>query len=88
MVEREADTVPSSSKLSSAQAWTNRVVGAVGDVILASGVVGTVISFYLQGRSWNTKRDPPRSKRIPGPSCPCSKAWTSCSTRNGCPLTN
>ncbi len=52
MVERETDTVPSSSKLSSAQAWTNRVVGAVGDVILASGVVGTVISFYLQGRSW------------------------------------
>jgi hypothetical protein len=39
-------------KLASAQSWTNRVVGAIGGVILASGVVGTVISFYLQGRSW------------------------------------
>ena len=28
------------------------MVGAIGGVILASGVVGTVISFYLQGRSW------------------------------------
>jgi hypothetical protein len=27
-------------------------VGAIGGVILASGVVGTAISFYLQGRSW------------------------------------
>ena len=53
MVEREADNVSSpSSKLSSAQSWTNRVVGALGGVILASGVVGTVISFYFQGRSW------------------------------------
>ena len=53
VVEREADNVSSpSSKLSSAQSWTNRVVGAIGGVILASGVVGTVISFYLQGRSW------------------------------------
>jgi hypothetical protein len=50
VVEREADNVASpSSKLSSAQSW---VVGAVGGVILASGVVGTLISFYLQGRSW------------------------------------
>ena len=28
------------------------MVGAVGGVILASGVIGTVISFYFQGRSW------------------------------------
>jgi hypothetical protein len=34
------------------QSWTNRVVGAIGGVILASGVLGTVISFYFQGRSW------------------------------------
>jgi hypothetical protein len=53
VVEREADNVSSpSSKLSNAQSWTNRVVGAIGGVILASGVVGTLISFYLQGRSW------------------------------------
>jgi hypothetical protein len=52
VVEREADHVLSpSSKLSSAQS-SNRVVGAIGGVILASGVVGTLISFYLQGRSW------------------------------------
>jgi hypothetical protein len=53
VAEREADNVPGpSSKLGHAQSWTNRVVGAIGGVILASGVVGTVISFYLQGRSW------------------------------------
>ena len=53
MAEREVDNVSSpSSKLGSAQSWTNRIVGAIGGVILASGVVGTVISFYLQGRSW------------------------------------
>jgi hypothetical protein len=28
------------------------VVGAIGGVVLASGVVGAVISFYFQGRSW------------------------------------
>ena len=28
------------------------MVGAIGGVILASGVFGTLISFYLQGRSW------------------------------------
>jgi len=32
--------------------WTNRVAGAIGGLILASGVVGTAISFYFQGRSW------------------------------------
>jgi hypothetical protein len=34
------------------QSWTNRVVGAIGGVILASGVIGTAISFYFQSRSW------------------------------------
>jgi hypothetical protein len=34
------------------QSWTNRVVGAIGGVILASGVIGTAISFYFQNRSW------------------------------------
>ena len=53
MAEREPDNEASpSSRLASAQSWTNRIVGAIGGVILASGVVGTVISFYLQGRSW------------------------------------
>ena len=52
MAERDADSGPGSSKSANAQSWTNRVVGAIGGVILASGVVGTVISFYLQGRSW------------------------------------
>jgi hypothetical protein len=53
VAEREADNVSSpASKLSAAQSWTNRVVGALGGVILASGVLGTVISFYFQGRSW------------------------------------
>jgi hypothetical protein len=28
------------------------VAGAIGGLILASGVVGTAISFYFQGRSW------------------------------------
>jgi hypothetical protein len=32
--------------------WTNRVAGAIGGVILASGVIGTAISFYFQNRSW------------------------------------
>jgi hypothetical protein len=51
--EREPDNEASrSSRLASAQSWTNRIVGAIGGVILASGVVGTAISFYLQGRSW------------------------------------
>jgi hypothetical protein len=53
VAEHEADH---SSGLSAAaghtQSWTNRVVGAIGGVILASGVIGTVISFYFQGRSW------------------------------------
>jgi hypothetical protein len=53
VAEREPDNEASrSSRLASAQSWTNRIVGAIGGVILASGVVGTAISFYLQGRSW------------------------------------
>ena len=53
MAESEPDNdASSSSRLANAQSWTNRVVGAIGGVILASGVVGTAISFYLQGRSW------------------------------------
>jgi hypothetical protein len=51
VAEREADSVPS-SRLANAQSWTNRVIGAISGLVLASGVVGTVISFYLQGRSW------------------------------------
>ena len=53
MAENEADNVSGpSAKPGHPQSWTNRVVGAIGGVILASGVVGTAISFYFQGRSW------------------------------------
>ena len=53
MVEHEADHLSGPSPASGhTQSWTNRVVGAIGGVILASGVLGTVISFYFQGRSW------------------------------------
>ena len=51
MAENETDNVSdSSAKPAHSQSWTNRVVGAIGGVILA--VVGTAISFYFQGRSW------------------------------------
>ena len=59
MAEQKAENVPSPSAAATdpeagrAQSWTKRVVGAVGGIILASGVVGTVISFYFQGRSWD-----------------------------------
>ena len=53
VAEREAENVSGpSAKPGHTQSWTNRVVGAIGGVVLASGVVGTVISFYFQGRSW------------------------------------
>jgi hypothetical protein len=53
VVKHEADHVSSPSAAPGhGQSWTNRVVGAIGGVILASGVLGTVISFYFQGRSW------------------------------------
>src|SRR5690242_18941625 len=53
VAEQEPENEASrSSRLASAQSWTNRIVGAIGGVILASGVVGTAISCYLQGRSW------------------------------------
>ena len=53
MAENEADTVSGpSAKPGHTQSWTNRVAGAIGGLILASGVVGTAISFYFQGRSW------------------------------------
>jgi hypothetical protein len=51
VAESEADNVPS-SRLANAQSWTNRVIGAISGLVLASGVFGTLISFYLQGRSW------------------------------------
>ena len=51
MAENEADheSGPSAAP-GHTQSWTNRVLGAIGGVILA--VVGTAISFYFQGRSW------------------------------------
>jgi hypothetical protein len=53
VAEHEADNVSGPSTRSGhTQSWTNRVVGAIGGVVLASGVVGAVISFYFQGRSW------------------------------------
>jgi hypothetical protein len=53
VAERETDNAAGrSSRLGNAQAWTNRVIGAISGLVLASGVVGTMISFYLQGRSW------------------------------------
>jgi hypothetical protein len=53
VAEREAENVSGpSAKPGHTQSWTNRVVGAIGGVVLASGVVGTAISFYFQGRSW------------------------------------
>jgi hypothetical protein len=52
VAEHETGNASAPAKPDRGQSWTNRVVGAIGDVILASGVVGTVISFYLQGRSW------------------------------------
>jgi hypothetical protein len=53
VVEHEADHLSGPSPAPGhTQSWTNRVVGAIGGVILASGVLGTVISFYFQGRSW------------------------------------
>ena len=53
MAEHEADKVSGPSATPGhTQSWTNRVVGAIGGVILASGVVGTAISFYFQNRSW------------------------------------
>ena len=53
MVEHETDNVSGlSGTPGHTQSWTNRVAGAIGGLILASGVVGTAISFYFQGRSW------------------------------------
>jgi hypothetical protein len=53
VAEHEADNDPGpSAKPGHTQSWTSRAVGAIGGVILASGVVGTAISFYFQGRSW------------------------------------
>ena len=53
MAEHETDNVSGpSAKPGHTQSWTNRVAGAIGGLILASGVVGTAISFYFQGRSW------------------------------------
>jgi hypothetical protein len=53
VAENEADNVSGqSAKPGHPQSWTSRVVGAIGGVILASGVVGTAISFYFQSRSW------------------------------------
>jgi hypothetical protein len=53
VAEHETDHISGPSAAPShTQSWTNRVVGAIGGVILASGFLGTVISFYFQGRSW------------------------------------
>ena len=53
MAEHETDNVSGPSATPGhTQSWTNRVVGAIGGVILASGVIGTAISFYFQSRSW------------------------------------
>ena len=53
MAEQEADPISDPpAPPGHTQSWTNRVVGAIGGVILASGVLGTAISFYFQSRSW------------------------------------
>jgi hypothetical protein len=53
VAEPETDNAAGrSSKFGNAQSWTNRVIGAISGLVLASGVLGTIISFYLQGRSW------------------------------------
>ena len=53
VAEHEADHVSGPSTAPGhTQSWTNRVAGAIGGLILASGVIGTAISFYFQSRSW------------------------------------
>lgn len=46
------ESTPQEADEKRAASWTRRFLGAVGGVILATGVVGTAVSTYVQWRSW------------------------------------
>ena len=79
VIQREADNVASpSSKLSSAQSWTNRVVGAIGGVdpgVRRRWHGNQLLPSRPQLGIPNAIRQ--ESKRTPRRFCPCSRAWTS-----------
>lgn len=55
----EAESEASESKrggFSAAHAWTRRVLGSIGGLLLATGVLGTVISAYFQQRNWTYQK--------------------------------
>ncbi len=36
--------------------WTRRILGSIGGLVLATGVLGTAISSYFQERSWTYQK--------------------------------
>ena len=44
------------SGASAAHSWTKRIIGSIGGLVLATGVLGTAISAFFQERSWGYQK--------------------------------
>jgi len=56
MSQSEGEGSSARTGISVVHSWTMRILGSVGGLILATGVLGTVISSYFQERSWSYQK--------------------------------
>lgn len=57
MADSESEeSAASATKAMALHSWTRRILGSVGGLVLATGVLGTAISAYFQERSWTYQK--------------------------------
>lgn len=54
--ESERLAAPGETGVRAIHSWTKRIVGSIGGLVLATGVLGTAISAYFQERSWSYQK--------------------------------
>ncbi len=55
-LESEREGATGQNGVRAIHSWTKRIVGSIGGLVLATGVLGTAISTYFQERSWSYQK--------------------------------
>ena len=55
-LESEPEGAAGQTGVRAIHSWTRRIVGSIGGLVLATGVLGTAISTYFQERSWSYQK--------------------------------